>query len=91
MEFLSVQAEEVLDFAFAQAVFSQLEFNGQVVKGGEFVMHGLHDFESLVEVVASRVAPTVLSGSVGVLRVAFCRIWSMPHAVLLCCRSCELA
>ena len=42
----------MLDFAFAEAVFGQLQFDGRVVEGGEFVMHGLHDFEALTEVVA---------------------------------------
>ena len=33
--------------AFAEAMLGQFEFDGWVVKGGELVVHGLHDFEAL--------------------------------------------
>ena len=42
----------MLNFALAEAVLGQLQFDGWVVKGGKFVVHGLHDLESCIEVVA---------------------------------------
>ena len=32
-------------------MFGKLEFDGWVIEGGQFVVHGLHDFEPLREVV----------------------------------------
>ena len=47
----------MLYFAFAQAVLGKFELDGRVVEGGKFVVHGLHDFEALGEVLDSVLCP----------------------------------
>ena len=43
----------MLGFAIPKQMFGEFEFYGWVIEGGEFVVHGLHDFEALIEVVTS--------------------------------------
>ena len=44
VELLAVESQEVLGFAFPEAMLGQLKFDSWVVESGEFVVHGLHDF-----------------------------------------------